>query len=102
MNYSFNNPFTVGLFTGKSTINEKHNFSIFPNPSNNSIVNLKSNSSFPYNLTCYNGLGHEVFEMAGLTGNQAINLPKENGIYFLKIVDHQNQTSILKCINLQK
>jgi hypothetical protein len=46
-------------------------------------------------------LGQEVFEMAGLTGNHTINLPKENGIYFIKIVDHQNQTSILKCLNQQ-
>lgn len=98
---SFNNVFSVAPTNGLKGTNLGGNFSVFPNPINNSIVNLKSDTSYPYNLNCYNGLGQEVFEMAGLTGNHTINLPKENGIYFIKIVDHKNQTSILKCLKLQ-
>jgi hypothetical protein len=94
--------FTVGVFSGLNAVDKTKNFSIYPNPTNNSIVNLQSVSLNKYSLICLNSLGQQVFEMNNLTGNQAINLPKENGIYFLKVIDHQNQTSVLKCLNISK
>jgi hypothetical protein len=66
------------------------------------MVNIQSFSSNPYNLICFNSLGQVLFEMNNLISNQAINLPRENGIYFIKITDHQNQMSLLKCMNAFK
>jgi hypothetical protein len=85
-----------------NAVDKTKNFSIYPNPTNNSIVNLQSVSLNSYSIICFNSLGQEVFEMSNLTGNQTINLPKENGIYFLKVIDHQNQISVLKCLNISK
>ncbi len=96
------NSFTVGVFSGINAVDETKNFSVYPNPTNNSVVNLQTNTINPFSIICFNGLGQQVFEMNNLTGNQAINLPKENGIYFIKVIDFENQISILKCFNISK
>jgi hypothetical protein len=99
---SLSNGFTVTVFSGISAVQQLENFSVYPNPTNNSLVNIKSGSLQTYSITCYNSLGQALFAMNNLRGNQAIHLPKENGIYFIKITDHQNQTNIVKCINASK
>jgi hypothetical protein len=99
---SLSNGFTVSVFSGISEAKKNNHFSIYPNPTNNSMVNIQSFSSNPYNLICFNSLGQVLFEMNNLISNQAINLPRENGIYFIKITDHQNQMSLLKCMNAFK
>lgn len=98
LNYSF----TVSVFSGINNVEKESVFSLFPNPTNNSVVNLQGNSVNPYSISCYNSLGQEVFGMSNLTGNQSINLPKERGIYFIKVIDHHNKISILKCFNFSK
>ena len=97
---ALSNGFTVSVFSGVTTVEKESIFSLFPNPTNNSIVNLQSNSTHSYSIICYNSLGQQAFGMSNLTGNQTINLPKENGIYFIKIIDAQNQISVLKCSNI--
>ena len=99
---ALSNGFTVSVFSGVDAIEKKSSFMLFPNPTNNSIVNLQSNSTNPYSIICFNSLGQEALGMSNLTGNQTINLPKENGLYFIKITDHQNQISVLKCFNISK
>jgi hypothetical protein len=99
---ALSNGFTVTVFSGVNSVDNKSSFMLFPNPTNNSIVNLQSNSTKPYSIVCYNSLGQESFGMSNLTGNQTINLPKERGIYFIKITDDFNQISILKCLNISK
>ena len=94
---ALSNGFVVSVFSGSAAVEKESIFSLFPNPTNNSIVNLQSNSTRPYNINCFNGLGQEVLVMNNLTGNQTINLPKERGIYFIKITNYQNQISVLKC-----
>lgn len=97
---SLSNGFTVSVFSGIDFMEKQNNFKIYPNPIYNSIVNLQANSTHPYSFVCYNSIGVEVIGMTNISGNQVINLPKEPGIYFIKIIDYQSQTSILKCINL--
>ena len=96
---SLSNGFTVSVFSGITTVVKENIFSLFPNPTNNSVVNLQSNSTNSYSIVCFNSLGQEAFGMGNLTGNQTINLPKERGVYFIRVIDHQNQTTILKCFN---
>ncbi len=97
---ALSNGFVVSVFSEIGGVEKENKFSLFPNPSNNSIVNLQSNSTHSYSIICYNSLGQQAFGMSNLTGNQAISLPKENGIYFIKIIDAQNQISVLKCSNI--
>jgi hypothetical protein len=99
---ALSNGFTVSVFSGVADIEKENIFSIFPNPTNNSIIYLQSISTNPYSIICFNSLGREVFGINSLTGSQAINLPKENGIYFIKVIDFDNQISILKCFNISK
>jgi hypothetical protein len=99
---ALSNGFTVSVFSGVAHIEKESIFSISPNPTNNSIVNLQSISTNPYSIICFNSLGQEVFGINSLSGSQAINLPKENGIYFIKVIDFDNQISILKCFNISK
>lgn len=96
---ALSNGFIVSLFSEIAAIKRENKFSLFPNPTYHSMVNLQSYSSNPYSIICYNSVGQELFEMSNLTGNQVVNLPKEKGIYFIKITDQQNNTSLLKCIN---
>jgi hypothetical protein len=98
---ALSNSFMVSVFSGMTTKDKENIFSLFPNPTNNSVVNILSNSINSYSVVCFNSLGQEAFGMSNLTGNQTINLPKENGVYFIKITNHLNQTSILKCMNTQ-
>jgi hypothetical protein len=97
---ALSNGFTVSVFSGVAAVDEKSGFKLFPNPTNNSIVNLHSNSTNPYSIVCYNSLGQEAFGMSNLTGNQTINLPKERGVYFIKIIDDQNEILFLKCYQI--
>jgi hypothetical protein len=99
---ALSNGFTVSVFSGITAVEKESIFNVFPNPTNNSVVNLQSNSTNPYSIVCYNSLGQEAFGISNLTGNQTINLPKEKGIYFIKVIDHQNQISVLKCLNISK
>lgn len=99
---ALSNGFTVSVFSGIAHVEKENIFSFFPNPTNNSIVNLQSNSTNPYSIICYNSLGQEVFGINNLTGNQTINLPNENGIYFIKVIDFENQTSLHKCFSSSK
>jgi hypothetical protein len=98
LNYSF----TVSVFSGINAVEKESIFSLFPNPTSNSVVNLQSNSTNTYSMICYNSVGQEAFAMSNLSGNQIINLPKERGIYFIKVIDQQNNISILKCLNISK
>jgi len=99
---ALSNGFVVSVFSGSTAVEKESIFSLFSNPTNKLVVNLKSNLTNSYHITCFNSLGHEAFEMTNLTGNQSINLPKEKGTYFIKITNHQNQISILKCFNVSK
>jgi hypothetical protein len=99
---ALSNGFTVSVFSSVAKVNQKGNFSIYPNPTTSSIINLQSASTHPYGIICYNSLGQEIFGVPNLTGNQTINLPKENGVYFIKVIDYQNQISMLKCLHISK
>lgn len=94
---ALSNGFTVSVFSGLNAINKVEKFSIYPNPTHNSEVQIQAISSEVYQLVCLNALGQEIFATSNLTGNQIIYLPQESGIYFIKIIDAQNQICVLKC-----
>lgn len=96
---ALSNGFMVSVFSGINEAVKIDHFSIYPNPTYNSVVNLQAVSLNAFSVVCFNSMGQEVFSLFNLTGNQMLNLPKENGVYFIKITDHQNQISMLKCIN---
>ena len=99
VDYSFNNLFTVGLFTSINVNEASRDYSLFPNPTHNSEVNIKTTDPKPFSISCFNNIGMLVFEMNNLTGNQKINLPEVKGIYFIKITDNKSLNNTFKCVN---
>ena len=69
------------------------NFTIYPNPAKNGIVNIKNTTSSLINI--YNMLGQKVFasKLNGSLNTQTFNLSElQSGLYFVKISDGSNTT----------
>lgn len=99
---STTNSFIVSVFSGLSFLTAQQNFTLYPNPTGNSLINLQTVSSNPYSIICYNSIGQEAFVLNNLQGNQQLILPKDNGLYLIKIIDSQNKISMLRCVNQEK
>ena len=88
-----------------STVNDIKNFSVYPNPTNNHIT-LDFGSSTVINeyiLKINNSLGQLVFTSSINQQLTDIFLPNLNasGIYYLNIIDSQNNTVAIRKIVLQ-
>jgi hypothetical protein len=90
---------TIGLFTSINANEANRDYSLFPNPTHNSEVNVLTADPKPFSISCFNNIGMLVFEMNNLTGNQKINLPEVKGIYFIKITDNKSLNNTFKCVN---
>tara|TARA_R110002012_G_scaffold296334_1_gene493602 strand:- start:838 stop:2490 length:1653 start_codon:yes stop_codon:yes gene_type:complete len=79
------------LSTDSFATNDK--FSVYPNPVNNGIVTIKSNSNSAINVTVFDILGKQVLKSN--VSNNTLNVSTlKSGVYILNI--NQNNTSITK------
>jgi hypothetical protein len=79
------------LSTDSFATNDK--FSVYPNPVNNGIVTIKSNSNSAINVTVFDILGKQVLKSN--VSNNTLNVSTlKSGVYILNI--NQNNSSITK------
>jgi hypothetical protein len=79
---------------------ELANLKVYPNPNNGSFNVVLENVSFPSLLLIYNAIGEKVFQSAVDTNSKTINLAsKKSGIYFVMVVDNDNQLTKKIIIN---
>ncbi|MFD2543263.1 T9SS type A sorting domain-containing protein [Lacinutrix gracilariae] len=85
--------FTLCSITAAIGQNEITEFSIYPNPVTNGVVNIKSSNNEAVSVSIYNVLGKQV--LAQNITNQILNVSSLNaGVYVLKLT--QNGNSIAK------
>lgn len=76
------------------------NLKVYPNPNNGTFNVILENVSFPSLLVIYNAIGERVFQSTVESNRKTINLAsKKSGIYFVMVVDDNNQLTKKIIIN---
>jgi Secretion system C-terminal sorting domain len=83
--------------------NSGNNFTLFPNPANNSItINLRANGTGKTQLFIFDDAGRQLFQTNLVEATTNINTSSlSNGVYFIKIINNGN-ISLQKALILHK
>ena len=78
---------------------DKNKISVYPNPSKGEVYIELNNSTPNFNVSIRNTLGQTVYSQKFTNSKNCIlNLPNENGIYFIEVITNENKIAIAKVI----
>ena len=100
---ALNNSFNVSTFSKVSKINtSSNNLIVFPNPSANGEILLQIPNNNIYSIICYDGVGKEVFSSSNISGIHKLKLPDTQGFYYIKAVDNNGSSEVIKVMHAPK
>ena len=70
---------------------------MYPNPNNGQFV-LTNPSASELNVTIYNTVGEIIFSSVSSQSKMNLNISNGKGLYFVKAVDDEGQSSIIKVV----
>lgn len=96
---ALNNSFNVSVFSKISKVTASSELMVFPNPTADGEILLQIPNNHSYSIICYDAVGKVVFSNANLSSTQKLKLPSSKGFYYIKAIDYNGNSEVIKVMH---